>query len=233
MPERRQPGGERLSEGDDDRLRVRRFDALDLVIGVGRTDCVARRDVHLVGEDEVIGRDRLTVGPDDVVAQSEGQRAAVLGDAAVLGRGDFRHEDGDRLQVFVKVPGPGVPQRIGDGGKPHAGIEWAEGIELLRPDERGDLAVAFFGDRLLSGRLLGRGFFDGRFLHRGFFGGRLLGSLDFGRAAGAGTGGQGETQYEQQGQQRRPFDLGHFSSPPLLGKPIDGLFIGWVRLCSG
>jgi hypothetical protein len=137
MPEGGLPGGKGLLEGHHHRLRVRRFHLLQFVVREGGGDGVLGAHRHLVGEDEVLRGDGRPVGPDNIVPQFQGDDPTVRGDAAVLLAGHFLDQDRMGVVLVVKVPGPAVPDLLGDGGEPHVGVEGIEDIGFLGPDEGG------------------------------------------------------------------------------------------------
>ena len=49
--------------------------------------------------------------------------------------GHFGDQHRAGVILIVEVPRPAIPELVRDGGEPHVGVMWIQGVELLRPDE--------------------------------------------------------------------------------------------------
>ena len=136
LPQRRSPGDKGRVEGDHHRPVIGGLDAGHLIgIGIGAGHRVVGVHDHLVGEDEVVGRQRLAVRPGQVVPQREGEHLAAIGDPAVLHRGHLGQHHRIHLVGVVKLPRPYIPDLMGDLGEEHVGVVGIEGVEFLGEDE--------------------------------------------------------------------------------------------------
>src|SRR5690606_28104318 len=190
-----------VGEGEADRLVVGRLDVLQPVPHVVEGD-----GLHLaeaVGEGDVLGGQRLAVGPGDALADLDLVRL-VVGPAAALG------DPGDEFGlVGVVVEERLVHQALGAGGR----VPLADRVEVGRRAPLGAGRV----ERLVTGQPAGVGV-GGRAGRLGVCGCRC------GGAAATGTGGCGQARREERYENPRP-GLHVCSPSPAARRRVD-------RLCN-
>ncbi len=179
--------GDRLAQGDDDRLVVSRFDGLEVFCVDVEEGEVGLLFIEVVGEGHIFGRQRFAVRPLKTVTDGEGPDLTVFGHVHRFGQ--FLGIGAVQLQLIHGIVHK-IENRVGFGQHGRAGIE---GVRAAGPT---DPHLAGAGRR--TGRSsIGRGSFFTR----------------AGRSSGRAAAGSKQRDRCQQ-KNRQPNPLGH-AFPPL------------------